>query len=74
MRTTYWCCGADFGQHTRACPNFDRAADGPEVEIIRQELQIRFGVTLHWTDRDGQVVPFPYPITTQQANALGIRV
>lgn len=66
------CCSAPFGDHERTCHNFDTAVDGPEVEIIRREMQIVAGVSLHWTDRDGHALS--RIMTTAEACEKGIRV
>ena len=50
----------------------DPADDGPEVEVIRREMQIAAGVSLHWADRDGHALS--HPMTTAEANAKGIPV
>jgi len=71
-RNGWWCCGGPFGEHERTCPNFDPAADGIEVEVIRREMQIAAGVALHWADRDGHIL-CP-PMTTAEASAKGIPV
>ena len=50
----------------------DPAEDGPEVDIIRREMQIAAGVALHWTDKDGNVL-CP-PMTTAEASQKGIQL
>lgn len=50
----------------------DPTDDGDEIEFIRREMQIAFGRSLHWTDRDGRVLP--YPMTTAEASEKGIQV
>ena len=50
----------------------DPADDGPEVEVIRREMQIAAFGSLHWTDRDGRALP--RVMTTAEACEKGIRV
>lgn len=46
--------------------------DGPEVDIIRREMQIAAGVSLHWADGDGHIL-CP-PMTTDEACQKGIQL
>lgn len=50
----------------------DPADDGPEIEIIRHEMQIDAGRALHWTDADGHVLA--HPMTTEEASQKGISI
>lgn len=65
------------GQRRRYCRasgiyQQDPADDGQEVDIIRREMQIAAGVSLHWTDRDGHVL-CP-PMTTDEDSRKGIQL
>lgn len=50
----------------------DTAADGPEVEIIRREMEIAAGVSLHWTDHSGYALPCV--MSTDEASQKGIQI
>ena len=50
----------------------DPANDGIEVSIIRREMKIAAGHSLHWTDSDGRVLS--HPMSTAEASEKGISV
>jgi hypothetical protein len=55
-------------------PSFrrDPADDGIEVLVIRREMEIAAGRSLHWSDADGRVI-YP-PMTTAQCSERGIEL